>query len=433
MAAVHELNIPRKTAAKPTARRLKLTVEVVAKLGPGERVYDLGGPPGFFAQGLGDGKVSFRVIADIPAIARRFGMPKRTMERVVGRWPDDLSPKAARTLAADFVAQIKRGQDPAPKVVITPVASWTVQETYDKYFGSFMVRQGMPDSTKRTYGFNFQRLPPKWRTRPMREVITDTDSLKALHDSIKAGVRAKTKKTSLKPTTGENSANATLNLLAILANYARGSDTSLPVWASRAVDKFPTRSRNKEGMDLADLGSWWSEVQVVKNRTRLFMSVFMLATGLRPGNTMSATLDALNEAARTLHVPITKGHRPDREEYDRAFTIPLSDLAMDCIRRARALQLTPSALLFASPTGDEFAAPHLIHGKRRFKDGQLMRHTFQTVAEMDLGISLSVSARLLNHKIESQTAEYSNPLKIGEPLRAAVAKIGAAIAKEVKL
>jgi integrase len=429
MATVHELNIPRKR----TARRVKLTEQVVAGIAPGERVYDLGGPPGFFAQGLGDGKVSFRVIADIPAAARRFGLPKKTMERVVGRWPDDLSPKAARTLAADFVSKIKSGLDPAPKVAATPVASWTVQEAYDTYVASYMERQGMPDSSKRTYGFNFRRLPDKWRKRPIREVITDTDSLKALHDSIKAGVRAKTKKESLKPTTGENSANATLNLLSILANYARGSDVSLPVWASRAVDKFPTRSRNKLGMDLADLGSWWSDVQVVKNKTRLLMSVFMLATGLRPDNVVTALAENLSEADRTLHVPEPKGHRPNRDEYDRAFTIPLSDLAMDCIHRARALQRRPSPLLFASPTGGVFADPHLKHGQQRFKDGQLMRHSFATIAEMDLGIDEPTRARLLNHKPKTQTAEYSNPLKIGEPLRAAVELIGAAIAKEVTL
>jgi hypothetical protein len=429
MSNVHQL-LPELRPRTSAKRRAKLSEEVCRTIGLDERVSDTA-EPGFYGRGLKGGKVSLRVKADVPLKLRRFDFG-RTVERVLGTWPE-LSPKAARPVAKAFIASIRRGVDPAPKNQNTPAASWTVQETFDTYVASYMERKGMPESSKETYGFNFQRLPVKWRKRPIREVVTDTDGLKQLHDSIKASVRAKTKKASLKPSTGESSANATINLLSILAFYARGSDASLPVWVSGAVDQFPERSRNKLGMARADIAAWWSAVQVVKNRTKLLMSVFMMATGLRPGNAMTALAENLSETDRTLHVPIAKGHRPDREEYDRAFTIPLSDIALECIRRARALQRKPSPLLFASPTSGVFADPHLKHGKKRFKDGQLMRHTFATIAEMDLGISYSIRARLLNHKPETESDDYSNPLVVGAPHHQAAANIGAEISERIKL
>jgi hypothetical protein len=115
MATLHELKVP---APKAAARRAKLTEEIVARIKPGERVYDTE-VPGFFALGIRRG-VSFGVHADVPTAARRWGQPN-VLRRVVGRWPEDLSPKAARTLAGEFISKIKRGEDPAPKSTVAPV------------------------------------------------------------------------------------------------------------------------------------------------------------------------------------------------------------------------------------------------------------------------------------------------------------------------
>lgn len=431
MSDVHELELP---ARRPSARRVELTEPILKKIKPGEKVIDAK-CPGLFALGLMGGKVSLRVKADVPQRLRRFELSNggRTIERVVGTWPG-ISAKAARPIARVFLSQIQRGVDPSPKATVTAAASWTVQETFDRYIGSYLTREAAADSTKRTYRYSFDRLPPKWRTRPMREVIADTDGLKSLHEQIRRKIVAKTPRKSLKPSTGENSANATINLLSILAGYARGSDVTLPVWAARAVDKFPERSRSKQGMALSDVAAWWHDVQSVENETKRWLSLFMMVTGLRPGNAVSAAKQNLKEGKHpTLHIPLAKGHRPDREEYDRAFTIPLCELAMECIRRAQALQRRPSDLLFAGPGGAKLSAHTLTSNGRRFKDGQLMRHTFETIAEMDLGIELWKRQRLMNHKPETQTEQYAHPLKVGPPLIEAAAKIGAAIAKEIGL
>jgi hypothetical protein len=40
--------------------------------------------------------------------------------------------------------------------------------------------------------YSLDRLPPKWRARPIREVIADTDGLKVLHDQIRRKIVTKT-------------------------------------------------------------------------------------------------------------------------------------------------------------------------------------------------------------------------------------------------
>jgi hypothetical protein len=166
-----------KIGGRPASRRLKLTEEVVAKIAPGERVYDTG-VPGFFALGLKEG-VSFRVLADIPAAARRWGMPKRTVERTVGRWSPNkrtgnLTPKAARTIADNFVAAIKKGEDPSPKVATISVTGWTIEQGWLAYRNGFLAKEGASEKTIRTYEFAFklaQQARARWiHSNPASEI-----------------------------------------------------------------------------------------------------------------------------------------------------------------------------------------------------------------------------------------------------------------------
>lgn len=258
-------------------------------------------------------------------------------------------------------------------------------------------------------------------------MVLDVAGLQQLHESIRAGVIAKTK--SPKPTTGMNSADATLGLLAIMANYTRGKDPSTPPWISRAVDRFGSRSREKEGMGLADIGAWHESVKTVRNPIRRELALFMLLTGLRETDAMTATRDHLDETNRTLFLPEPKGHKENR---DRSFTLPLTDAAMGCIFRARALQRTPSAILFPNLRGKRFSGTDLERRDKKFASGHRLRHSFASIAE-DIGIDEPTRARLLNHSAETETAKYSNPRKISTKLRDAMEKISDAIVKEIKL
>jgi integrase len=420
---VHEL----KPARKPVPRRVRLTEQTIAKIKEGEKVYDLGGPPGFFCIGLRDG-VSFRVLADVPTHARRWGLPLKTMERAIGRSRDGLSAKRARTIAAEFIGQIKAGVDPSPKSAAPSPGGATLEQIYRTYVDGYLAKQGASKGTLRTYGYNWARVPGKWHSRPIGEMIKDVAGLQKLHADIRKVVARKTKHPT--PTSGQNSADATLKLLAILAGYARGQNPDLPAWITRAVDKFGSRSRDDQGLGLTDLGAWWHGVKTITNETKQWLGLFMLATGLRETDSITARTNNFDEIARTLFVPAPKGHRAGRR--DRSFTLPLSDVAVTAIMRARALQREPSDLLFPGPSGSSFAGSTLQRGSNRFADGHKLRHSFATCLE-DLGVDEPTRARLLNHKPKTETAKYSNPHKIVAPLRAAVDLLGEAIAKQVEL
>jgi len=419
--------------------RIKLTEGIVAGMSPGDRIYDTE-VPGFFALGLKSG-VAFRVLADIPAAARRWGMPKRTVERTVGRWQPNkvagsMSPKAARTLAGEFVTAIKRGEDPSPKAMVVPVAGWTIEQAWHAYRDGYLTKENAAVATLRTYEFNFKRLPMKWHTRPIRDMIMDAAGLQKLHDDIRRNVVAKTKKQNLKPTTGMNSADSTINFLSILSGYARGKDPTLPVWIPRAVDKHGKRSREEDGMALSDVAAWWLNVRNLRNPIKRELSLFMLLSGLRSQDARTARTENLNEAERTLFIPTPKGHRENKPGRNRAFTLPVTDAMLACIQRAkRAWSKTdrkPSPYLFPSHRGKAgyFTSARVEREGKLFAKGHALRHTFANIGD-DVGIAEETIGRLLNHKPKTITGRYVDPKKTPASRREAMEQISAAIMNEI--
>ena len=94
-------------------------------------------------------------------------------------------------------------------------------------------------------------------------------------------------------------------------------------------------------MGLRDLAAWWENVKTVRNPMRRELALFELLTGLRMTDARKSSEQHLDETAKTLFIPKPKGGRR------RAFTLPLSDAAIGCIHRARALpRRKPSDLLF---------------------------------------------------------------------------------------
>jgi integrase len=414
---------------KRNARREKLTESVCRSIKVGERVNDAD-QAGFYAIGLARGRVSFWAKADIPAASRQWGLPARTMERVVGRWPDEISPKAARLLAATYVAQIKQGVDPKAKPGTTQATGWTLQKAFDEYMTK-VERDGAGEGTLRTYRYAFARVPEKWLSRPIRGMITDGDGLRALHASILADLVAR-KGDRADEDTGKNSADDTIKTLARVSRYAKGKDDSLPIWNDHAVDLFGQRTREKEGMGLKEIGPWWEQVKTVRNPMRRELALFELLTGLRMTDARTALGEHLNEEKRTLFLPKPKGHN-EKKRRNRAFTLPLSDAAMSCIHRAHLLKRKPSDLLFPNPTtGKPFSDTKLECGDNEFASGHRLRHTLTNIGA-HLGIPDETIARLTNHKVQSQTGRYIDPDRVTQSPRQAMETISEAIMREIKL
>ncbi len=398
----------------PAKIKRKLTEAVcreMATMPEGTRIIDTD-QRGFFAIRLAEGRVGFRAKADTPLHARTDDQPARTLERSLGKWPDDrIAPQQARLKAAAWVAAIKGGTDPKAKPRPT-VAGWTLQQAFDQYIIA-RERDGCVEGSIRTYRYGFKHvvdLRPKWLKRSVRSIINDVAGLRELHDEIYAEDERM------------NSADACLKLLGRVARYARGKDTTLPAWNSEAVDLFGTRSRADTGMGLDDLAAWWAGMKKLRSPMRRELGLFMLLTGLRSEDALTASEEHLNETEKKLFVPEPKGGAR------KSFTLPLSDAALACIYRARALRKN-NDVLFPNP---ETGLPYTDATLGSLPSGHALRHSFETIAE-DVGIDGSVVPRLLNHSARSQTMRYGNPDRIVRSPREAMDAISAAIMEKIKL
>jgi integrase len=434
--SVHQLEQPARKMAKRTARRTALTDKVCAKIERDERVLDH--QAGFYAIGLapssdGRARVAFWAKADVPAAARQWG--QRTIERAVGKWPDDISPREARLKAAKFVALIKEGVDPTARRA-APAAGWTLQEAIDNYLIK-VERDGAVEGSLTQYRAAFKRVRlyknGKWLKRPIRSVIADGEGLRELHAFIRADLIKRKGGDNEEETVGMNSADDTVKALARVSNYARGKDQSLPAWNEHAVDLFGQRTREESGMGLDEVASWWVQVKTIRNPMRRELALFQLLTGLRMTDARTALKHDLNEEKRTLFLPKPKGHNPKKRR-NRAFTLPLSDAAMASIHRARALpRRKHSDLLFPNPnTGKPFSSTKLVRGEEAFASGHRLRHTLANIGA-DLGIPDETLGRLTNHKPKSQTGKYIDPDKVTMSPREASNMISAAIMERIKL
>jgi hypothetical protein len=214
------IQLQHRNAVRRTARRVTLTEATCKDIKPEERVLDH--QPGFYAIGLTPGtdgrtRVAFMCKADVPAAARQG---QRTMERALGKWPDEISPKAARLKAAKFVALIKEGIDPTGRPA-SPAAGWTLDQAIGHYMTK-VARDGATESTLTQYNAAFKRVRlyknGKWIKRPIRSVITDGEGLRELHESIRDALIAKHGQTE-NGNRGLNAADDTIGALARVSHF----------------------------------------------------------------------------------------------------------------------------------------------------------------------------------------------------------------------
>jgi len=432
MATILELPLPVKRRGARRWPSTSLTVDALRAMDrtPGARIYssDL---PGFYALRQKSGAVTFYVQADTPTHTRDR-LPK-TMTRVVGEWGEKFSPKAARKVAGEYIAAIKSGEDPDPAIrrgepeEAKPV-TWTLEMAFGQYMKK-VERDGATQTTIDIYNDSFKRVPERMRKRLLVDVILDEHGdLPALHETILKNVARDARGRNRNEDSGKNSADATLKLIGRVARYSWGRSRQIPIWNPGVVDYHPPRPRHDRGMGLDDLAVWWSDVKKVRNPIRRELGLFMLLTGLRSGDARTSSNVNLNETDKTLFIPAPKGENKKKGRR-RAFTLLLSDAALACIHRARALNKQPTELLFPSPTGGVFDNANLGKAERRGHD---LRHTWETIAE-DLGVEEITIARMLNHKPRSQTADYGNPLKIIQSPMEAIQKINGEMMKRIAL
>jgi integrase len=230
---------------------------------------------------------------------------------------------------------------------------------------------------------------------------------------------------------GAAAADHTIVALRSVYNHALRTWQDLPANPCIAVDFNGIRSRSDSGMGLGDLPAWWAEVSKIRNPVKQQLLLFMLLTGLRSADARTARHDDLDIQGKLLHVPKPKGGPR------RAFDLPLSDPALDCIANAKSAWAEaghpPTAYLFPSARNDKgyFETPRVeryVNGQRdrSLATGHALRHSFATICEA-CGYTEATYGPLLNHKAMSVTAKYANRAKNVDLYRAVTEHVGKAI------
>jgi integrase len=385
---------------KPKRRRAKLTDPVVRAMHEGERIYD-GIIGGLYAQ-RGKRGITFRIIADLPTRAwkQRLDGPQ-TLERSIGDFPN-MSAKRARIEGARVIALIKSGTDPnePERGPLGP----TLREAWRDYKTDYMVKRGRSPKTVLFYEFCFARLK-HWHDKPLGVIAANPDALAKEHARLTRTHRRKN-------SDGNGAADGTIGFLKLVYNHACGKATHLPSWPAKAVVMHGPRSRAHLGMGTKDLAVWWRKAEHLEPIKRQFV-LFLLLSGLRGEDAMTARWEHVDEQNRTLFIPRPKGGSK------RAFKLPLSNAMLACLHevdnawrqggRERNAWLFPSVRSERGHIADARASYTDDDGKEHYvPTGHSLRHSFINCA-LEAGCGEPVVAALVNHKARTITARYHDP------------------------
>ncbi len=207
----------------------------------------------------------------------------------------------ARQLAIQALAEIANGSPNAAPGV-------TLREAAELHRG-LMRRKGCSPRSIEELDYRLNRYLADWLDRPLAD-ISRTET-RTRHSKI--GAKA------------PYSANSTFrNFRAIYNTALREHD--LPANPSVAIHWYKERRRQEP---VQDLRAWYREVMRIDNRVRRTYQLFVLFTGLRRRDAATVRWEDVDFEAGTLHRPRPKGGE------DRAFTVPLSQVALGLLRFAR--------------------------------------------------------------------------------------------------
>lgn len=378
---------------------------------------------GFFLV-VGARKKTFTVQGDL----RQEGKRASTVRVAIGD-TTELSTRAARSVAKEYLAQISRGQHPKggeerpakaasaadiEKEEPPKIAGITLRQAWERYKVS-MVRKNRSARTIESYRDHVERLFADWLDTPLIELGADPSKVSAKHDAI----------------TEENGpyiANGSMRTLRAIYNHARKTNRELP--ADNPVDSvdWNGEKRRDTGMGLGDLKGWFLELAALDNPIRREFHLFTLLSASRPSALKQAKPEHLDLRRRVLHIPAPKGGA------DRAFDIPLSRQMIMCLMRAMRFgrHMHPYEAkdwIFPAESADGHLAEQKEDRETLSKWGNDLRQTFRTVAT-PAGVSELDARLLMNHAVPGVNAGYITRHKLLEDhLRSQQQAIGDTIFK----
>ena len=261
----------------------------------------------------------------------------RTVRVTLGRHGVMTTAEAKRE-AEEAIGLMRRGINPNEQKRAAQGRSITLQEAADLYLQS-----NKPRAAKSIKGFrDAMRLHLKdWLATPLAEITR-----KMIYDRHRR----------IGKISGPYAANATMRAFRAAYNRAIRLHEELPPNPTIGVDWFPEYRRDAS-ISAEQLAAWHKDIQALPNPIRRDFYLFTLFTGLRRESAEEIRWEHLALDKGTLLIPKPKGGTK------RAFTLPLSDLLIETLRRRRVEneKLTPdSPWVFPS---DKSKAGHIAEPK----------------------------------------------------------------------
>ncbi|MET4175394.1 integrase [Bradyrhizobium sp. LA6.12] len=323
----------------------------------------------------------------------------------------EMSTRAARAIAKEYLAQISRGRhpkdekqaegtNPAPAMEIGgTVARITLRQAWQRYLEAHLMRKSRSEKTISGYRDHVERIFADWLDTALHELATDPARVARKHDEI----------------TRENGpymANGSMRTLRAIYNHARKTNRSLPSDNPADAVDWNEEERRNTGMGSADLKGWFAQLAALDNPVRREFHLFTLLCGSRPTALQEAKPEHIDFRRRALHIPKPKGGKK------KAFDIPLSRQMIICLVRAIRFsrQMYPvQAQEWVFPA--DSTSGHLAETKEDremlSKWGNDLRQTFRTIATA-AGVSEVDAKLLMNHAIPGVNAGYITRHKLLE-------------------
>ena len=364
---------------------------------------------------IGKRKKTFRYQYETPRLNGRRG---RTQIEWLGEHPHHSADDARAKALAIQAARI-RGEYLRP-VIEAPPTRLTFGEAFEQY-KTAITKEGKSPRTIADYTDKFDRHLAAWHKTALA-LITREEVTKQ-HAVITERARKARKG---KYASGMYAANGSMRLARAVWNFAKNEleTVGLPELNPFRSGKLYHRERAREsGMGAKDLAVWWAQLQQLPNPIRREMHLFMLLSGLRRQDVLTARWDHLDEKRKALRIPAPKGGEA------RAFELPLSDAMLACLKRAKAVGNTffpEQSRIWVFPAETGHVAEVKEDGKVKLSHtGHALRHSFRTLAA-GAGIDRLRLKILMNHAVERDvTDSYANVPALFDSLMDAQQRISA--------
>jgi integrase len=347
--------------------------------------------------------------------ARLNGARGHTLIEWLGEHPHHSADDARAKALAIQAARV----EPAP-------AALAFGEAFEQYKAAIS-KEGKSPRTIADYQDKFDRHLAAWHKKAL--VAITRDEVSRQHAAITERARKVRKG---KYASGRYAANGSMRLARAVWNFAKNEleTPGLPELNPFRSGKLYHRERAREsGMGAKDLPAWWAQLQQLKNPIRREMHLFMLLSGLRRQDVLTARWDHLDEERKALRIPAPKGGA------ERAFDLPLSEPMLASLKRAKAAGNTffpEQGRIWVFPAEPGHVAEVKEDGKVKLSHtGHALRHSFRTLAGA-AGIDRLRLKILMNHAVERDvTDSYASVPALFESLMDAQEQISAFIVKSL--